>query len=204
MKTKFLFDLDGTLTREETLPLIGAHFGIEGEIRALTEETVRGAVPFPASLTARVMALGAYPIDEIAGLLERVPLHEPLVSFLQARAEAAAIVTGNLDVWTARLLRRIGCRAYTSRASVEAGRVTGIAAILDKRTVVRHYQAEGARVVFVGDGANDLEALEAADIAIGAGLTHPPAAPVLAAAHRVFYEPKEMCAYLEKLSEGKM
>ena len=199
MKTKFLFDLDGTLTREETLPRIAAHFGIEEEIRLLTEETVRGAVPFEASLQARALALGIYPAEEIAALLETVPLHEAVLAFLQEHRGDAAIVTGNLDVWVGRLLRRIGCRAFTSRARVEAGRVTGIASILDKGAVVRHYRAEGNRVVFVGDGANDAEAMAAADIAIGAGLIHEPSPAVRAVARRVFYEEEEMCAYLEKL-----
>ncbi len=199
MKTKFLFDLDGTITREETLPLIAARFGLTEEIRALTEETVRGAVPFEVSLTARVMALGAFPLEEIAALLEAVPLHERLVAFLREHPGDAAIVTGNLDVWAGRLLRRIGCRAYTSEARTEGNRVVGIRRILDKRAVVRHYQAEGHRVVFVGDGDNDVEAMTAADIALGAGLVHEPAPRVLSVAQRIFYEEEEMRAYLEKL-----
>ena len=32
LMTKFIFDLDGTVTREETLPLIAKHFSVEEEI----------------------------------------------------------------------------------------------------------------------------------------------------------------------------
>ena len=38
--TKFIFDLDGTVTKEETLPLIAKHFSVEGEIMELTRNTV--------------------------------------------------------------------------------------------------------------------------------------------------------------------
>ena len=43
--TKFLFDLDGTITKQETLPLIAKAFGVEA-IEGLTKETIAGNVPF--------------------------------------------------------------------------------------------------------------------------------------------------------------
>ena len=44
--TKFIFDLDGTVTKEETLPLIAKHFSVEEEIETLTKQTVMGQIPF--------------------------------------------------------------------------------------------------------------------------------------------------------------
>ena len=44
--TKFIFDLDGTVTKQETLPLISKHFNIQDEIDNLTMETVKGNIPF--------------------------------------------------------------------------------------------------------------------------------------------------------------
>ena len=38
--TKFIFDLDGTITKEETLPLIARHFKVEEKIEELTRATV--------------------------------------------------------------------------------------------------------------------------------------------------------------------
>ena len=40
MKIKFIFDLDGTLTKEESLPRIAKYFHIEQDIEALTEATI--------------------------------------------------------------------------------------------------------------------------------------------------------------------
>lgn len=51
---KFLFDMDGTVTSCETLPLIASNFGIETKIDALTRETVQGNIPFIESFIRRV------------------------------------------------------------------------------------------------------------------------------------------------------
>ena len=77
--TKFIFDLDGTITKEETLPVIAKYFSIEEEVEELTKQTVMGHVPFVESFIRRVSILGKLPIDEIDALLEDVELHEAIV-----------------------------------------------------------------------------------------------------------------------------
>ena len=48
-KIKFIFDLDGTLTKYETIPIIAEHFNIEKDLKKLTELTVSGNIPFMES-----------------------------------------------------------------------------------------------------------------------------------------------------------
>ena len=69
---KFLFDLDGTITKQETLPIIANHFHIRGRIDQLTKETVAGNVPFIESFIRRVHILSDFPVDEVARLLSHV------------------------------------------------------------------------------------------------------------------------------------
>ena len=76
MRMKFVFDLDGTVTKQETLPLIAKHFGVEEEIETLTRETVKGNVPFIESFIKRVFILGKLPVSEIDSLLSNVELYE--------------------------------------------------------------------------------------------------------------------------------
>lgn len=66
---KFVFDLDGTVTAEETLPLMARHFHVEEEIEELTREPVQGNIPFVESFIRRVFILGKLPGDEVADLL---------------------------------------------------------------------------------------------------------------------------------------
>lgn len=66
--TTFIFDLDGTITQKETLPLIANHFGVQEKIEILTRETVLGRVPFVESFIRRVHILGKFPVNEINDL----------------------------------------------------------------------------------------------------------------------------------------
>ena len=110
----FLFDLDGTITKEETLPLIAKHFKIEEEITQITEDTIRGNIPFVESFIRRVHILGALPAVEIDDLLSKVELSKPIVEFIQNNQDNSFIVTGNLNVWVNQLLQRIDCKYYSS------------------------------------------------------------------------------------------
>lgn len=73
---KIIFDLDGTITKKETLPIISKYFNIEEEIEHLTAQTIQGNVPFMESFIKRVHILGKFPVDEIARHLEKVPLYK--------------------------------------------------------------------------------------------------------------------------------
>ena len=61
---KFLFDLDGTVTSQETLPVIANHFKCQEEIAELTKKTIAGNVPFVESFIRRVNILGKYSVKE--------------------------------------------------------------------------------------------------------------------------------------------
>ena len=168
--TKFIFDLDGTITKEETLPVIAKHFSMEEEIEKLTRQTVMG-----------------------------VELHEPIVKFIRKNRAHCAIATGNLSCWVAKLVARIGCEAYCSEGKIENNRVVELMNIIKKETVVEKYRAAGHRVVFIGDGHNDVEAMRAADIAIASGLTHEPAQSVLSVADCLVRNEAELCSRLNQL-----
>ena len=71
--------------------------------------------------------------------------------------------------------------------------------IIKKEDVVEKYRAEGHRVVFIGDGHNDVEAMRAADIAIASGLTHAPTASVISVADYLVQDEAELCSCLNRL-----
>lgn len=198
-KTHFVFDLDGTLTAVETLPMIGTHFGLEAQIAAMTERAVMGTVPYVENFISRVNLLAGLPVDAVARLLASVPLHERLFAFVRTHAPQCSIATTNLDVWLARLAERIPCALHCSKAAVERNAVKELLAILKKETVVHALQEEGWRVVFIGDGHNDMEAMRAADLSIASGLTHSPAPGVLSLADYLCCEENALCRLLERL-----
>lgn len=197
--TKFIFDLDGTVTREETLPIIAQHFRVEEEIAALTKETIQGNVPFIESFIRRVYILGRLPISEIATLLAKVELYPQLLAFIQQHREACCIATGNLSCWTEMLAAKIGCGFYGSEAQVQDDYIVKLTAILRKEEIVAHYKAEGYKVVFIGDGNNDVEAMRQADTAIASALTHMPTTGVLSVADYLVVSEAALCRQLNQL-----
>ena len=176
---KYIFDLDGTITSQETLPLISNHFNIDKEIRRLTEETVQGNIPFIESFIRRVQILGDLPVSEINDLLAGVPLSAKVFQFIQENKDDCIIATGNIDSWVEKLIKKLGCEAFTSEAIIENNKIKKLTKILKKEDVVKKYKAQGEKVVFIGDGNNDVEAMREADISIACGLVHYPAKGVL-------------------------
>ena len=197
--TPFIFDLDGTLTRQETLPLIAAQFHVQEDIAALTERTLRGEIPFTASFRRRVELLKGFPVDEIDRLLAQVGLHEQVLRFIREHADCCCIATGNLGAWVHGLVERIGCPCFCSEAEIVDNRVSRLVHILRKETVVRRYQEAGRRVVFIGDGHNDAGAMRQADIAIASALTHPPVPSVLRETDYLASTEAGLCRRLEQL-----
>jgi len=195
---KFLFDLDGTITSKETLPVIAEHFHCQEEIADLTRQTVAGNVPFVESFICRVNILGKYSVSETSRLLEQIPLYAGIKKFIDDHKADCIVVTGNLTCWCEALFRKIGCQCYGSEAEIEGDRVVKLKSILRKEDIVDRYRALGETVVFIGDGNNDLEAMRHANISIASGLTHNPAQSLLSICDYVVFYENALCRQLRQ------
>lgn len=196
---KFLFDLDGTVTSQETLPLISEYFGCAEQIAELTARTIAGNVPFIESFIRRVNILGSYSVKETSELLERVSLYTKVADFIKQHNEDCIIVTGNLTCWCDKLFNKIGCQCYGSEAVLLDDKVIKLNSILRKEQIVDQYKALGETVVFIGDGNNDLEAMRHSNISIAAGLTHNPAQSLMSICDYVIYNEDALVRQLRQL-----
>lgn len=194
--TVYLFDLDGTLTAAELLPLIAREVGLEAEIAALTEATMAGEVPFDASFRRRVDLLSGIPVSRVADIVAGAPVLDSLLSWVTARADRCWVVTGNLDCWVRPWLDRHGLRGFASTARVEQGRVH-VGQILRKESVLTHFS--GARTVMVGDGANDAQIISQATVGIASAVVHDVPRVVLEVADFVAMDEEVLCRTLSRL-----
>lgn len=196
---KFIFDLDGTLTKAESLPLIARQFEIEAEIGSMTQEAIHGATPYSDSLHARLKILGGLPVDEVALLLSDIPLYPRILQFIGTHKKDCVVATSNVFPWIERLIPKIGCEVCCSSAKVENNAIIEVTEILQKDAIVKRWQVAGYKVVFIGEGQNDFTAMMAADISIATALTHPPAKSIISIADYIFFKEENLCEQLEFL-----
>lgn len=197
----FLFDLDATVTRAEILPMLAEQVGLLHEMRELTEKTMRGELPFKSSFLSRVEMLKSIPVSRVADIVEKTPLNEEIVGFIREHKENCYIVTGNLDVWIKKLIKRIGlpmAHCLCSSASVQDDQLVAVNSVIDKGMAVKQFIMP---VVAIGDGSNDAEMARLAEIGIGFGGVRPVAYSLMSNATHVIYDEKKLCAFLRVLAE---
>ena len=195
----FLFDLDATVTKEEILPTLAEQVGLLEEMREMTEKTMRGEIPFQSSFLARVEMLKTIPVSRVAEIVEKTPLNEELVQFIRTHASRCYIVTGNIDVWIEKLIKRIGLpmsHCYCSSASVSDDYIISVNSVVDKEKIAKQFVVP---VVAVGDGSNDAEMVRLADVGIGYGGVRPVAYSLMCNATHVICDEHRLCSFLHML-----
>lgn len=199
MKTAYCFDLDGTLTSTEILPCIAAEMGISEEISTLTRLTMDGLITFAQSLRLRVAILGQVPVRLVHDVIEDIQLDQRLLSFISDNIDRSFIVTGNLDLWVAPIINRVGCDGFTSMARSSGAGVV-LDAVLDKGWAVSEIRRRGfQRVVAIGDGSNDVPMFKASDISIAYGGVHSPTGAAVNASNYVLHDGDVLCQLLSSL-----
>ncbi len=199
-ETLFLFDLDGTVTEEETLPLIAKNFpGIKEDIEALTKDTIEGKVPFIESFIKRVNVLGKLPVSQIRDLITKTKLNSHIASFIVTHPRNCRVITQNLDCWVVPLLKRLGCAYFVSTACVKDDHVIRLDQIINKEQVTAQCRRSAERVVFIGEGNNDAQAMMVSDISIAFGGVHPPSRTVRSVATHAVYSAERLCTFLKQL-----
>ena len=199
MTTAFAFDLDGTVTKQEVLPVIAIELGLQPEMRTLTELTMNGTISFEDSFRLRCAILRSIPISVVQGLVADVPLDEEIVSFIHENSSRCFVVTGNLDVWIEPLIRRIGCASFSSTAITDGDKLIGPGTVLQKNRSIRALNSRFSRIVAIGESVNDIPMFEAADIGVAFGGVHRPAKPLLDISDYVVHNGAGLCRLLGTL-----
>lgn len=199
--TLFCFDLDGTLTQRELLPLIANEIGLEHEFNVLTNLTINGLISFEDSLRLRFAILKQIPVATVQQIICNVTMYENIIDFIEKNSERCFIITGNLDIWIAPLMNKIGCHYFASKTSLDNGVLNSLDYIMNKADAINSLRKAHPehKIIALGDGINDYPMFEAADSAVCVGLTHKPAYALIAKSNYVVYQESTLCRLLKML-----
>ncbi len=199
MKTAICFDLDGTITKQEILPLIAREIDLEEEISVLTEATIKGHIPFQKSFKLRCRLLDSVPVSKVRQIVNNTALNTDIVDFINENKDNCFVVSGNLDVWIEPLLKKIGCKFFVSEALVKDDKLISISKILDKSTAIYELRKDFDRIIVIGEGMNDASMFELSDVGIAYGGVHFPNSTVIQMSHFVIFDGVALCKLLKTL-----
>ncbi|MGO1319219.1 MAG: phosphoserine phosphatase SerB [Galactobacter sp.] len=179
-------DVDSTLIEEEVIELLAAHAGREAEVAAVTERAMRGELDFAQSLHHRVKALTGLPVQVMEQVAARITPTAGAEAMIQAAHRAGhrvgAVSGGFIQVLNP-LAERLGLdHAHANVLGVSDGLLTGTVDgdVVDraaKKSALQSWAAaEGiplSATIGMGDGANDLDLVDA--VALGVGVQPKPA-----------------------------
>jgi phosphoserine phosphatase len=174
-----VMDVDSTLIQDEVIELLAAHAGREAEVAAVTAAAMRGELDFADSLRERVSALEGLPasvLDDVRGAVQFSPGARTLVRTLKRLGFTVGVVSGGFLEVVEDLARELGIdHVRANRLEILDGHLTGrvLGDIVDragKAEALRAFAAEAglplSRTVAIGDGANDLDMLQAAGLGV--------------------------------------
>ena len=174
-----VMDVDSTLVQGEVIEMLAAEAGCLPEVARVTAAAMAGELDFEQSLRARVALLEGLPVeavDRVRAAVRLTPGARTLVRTLKRLGYAVGVVSGGFTAVTDDLQRDLGLdHARANVLEVADGRLTGrvVGAVVDraaKAEALREFAAlQGlslAQTVAVGDGANDLDMLQAAGLGV--------------------------------------
>lgn len=174
-----VMDVDSTLIQGEVIEMLAQHAGYGAEVADVTERAMRGELDFEQSLRARVKLLAgldASVLDEVYDAIVVNPGARTMVRTLRRLGYRFAIVSGGFSQITDRLAEDLGIhRARANTLEIVDGKLTGevVGPVVDragKAQALREFAADlgvpEAATIAIGDGANDLDMLDAAGLGI--------------------------------------
>ncbi|MFR9752078.1 phosphoserine phosphatase SerB [Nocardia sp. 004] len=178
-KRLIVFDVDSTLIQGEVIEMLAAHAGVEDEVRRVTEAAMRGEIDFAESLRQRVATLAGLDesvIEEVAEQIELTPGARTTIRTLRRLGFRCGVVSGGFRQVIEPLAHELELDfVQANTLEIVEGTLTGrvVGEIVDraaKATALRTFAAEAGvtmgQTVAVGDGANDIDMLNAAGLGI--------------------------------------
>jgi len=178
-KRLVLLDMDSTLIQQEVIDLIAQHAGKLDQVSIITESAMAGEIDFAQALSDRVSLLAGLDQSVIELVRKEITLTngaQKLIETLHKQGHKVGVVSGGfLDVIEP-ILKDLKIDFYqANKLEIVNGKLTGktegvvIDRVAKLKSLHEFAKIEGvelAQTVAIGDGANDLDMIEAAGLGI--------------------------------------
>ena len=174
-----VLDVDSTVIQDEVIDLLAAQSGRHDEVAAVTAQAMGGEIDFTESLHQRVALLEGLPesiLDTVGQQIRLTPGARTFCRTLNRLGYRIAFVSGGFGQVVSPLANELGVAEIRANTlEVEGGYLTGrvVGDIVDrpgKRKVLEELAVRFGiprhRTIAIGDGANDVDMLEAAGLGI--------------------------------------
>lgn len=178
-KRLVVMDVDSTLIRDEAIDVLAARAGVGDQVAGITARAMAGELDFAESLRARVQLLAGLTVADLEAVrdqLELTPGARTFVRTLRRLGYHVGVVSGGFTFVTEYFRQDLDLDFAAANEleivdGVLTGRVTG--EIVDRagkaaalRRFAEQYGVPASQTVAVGDGANDIDMLEAAGLGV--------------------------------------
>jgi phosphoserine phosphatase len=178
-KLLVVFDVDSTLIEDEVIELLADLAGKRAEVAAVTERAMAGELDFAESLIERVKTLAGLPSSVFESVFQKITITQgaaQLIDAVHAAGGRVGAVSGGFSQVLTPLAEKLSLDfARANELEVIDGVLTGrvVGKIIDrsekKNALIEWARLAGfdiAQTVAVGDGANDLEMMQAAGLSV--------------------------------------
>ena len=179
LKRLVLLDMDSTLIEQEVIDLLAEYSGKSQIISDITAKAMSGELDFKQALSARVELLEGLDESVIDQVRKKVTLTkgaQQLITELHNLGHKVGVVSGGFIDVIEPILKDLEIDFYkANKLDIRDGKLTGkvVGKVIDgseKLAVLREFASkEGINIqqtVAIGDGANDLEMIQAAGLGI--------------------------------------
>jgi phosphoserine phosphatase len=174
-----VLDVDSTLIQQEVIELLANQVGAGSEVKKLTDSAMAGEIEFRTSFEKRVSLLAGLSIEVFSKIREEIqftPGARELVEAVHALGGKVGAVSGGFSQILDVLAEEIGLDYWlANELEVSGGALTGsiVGELVDadsKSNALIAWALDSGiplhRTIAIGDGANDIQMLQAAGLAI--------------------------------------
>jgi len=174
-----VMDMDSTIIDMECIDEIAALAGVGEKVSALTERAMQGELDFNQSLFARVGCLNGIDVAQLASLKSRLPINPGFaktIEILHKHGWHTVIASGGFTYFANYLKNTFDLSdAFSNTLGIENNKLNGTVEgdIVNgemKRSILLDQQRKNGlppqQTVAIGDGANDLLMMEAAQLGV--------------------------------------